>query len=272
MPTSDFGSMYFFGFTIIVYLIATVLYILYAIFRNERIGRIATWILGIGLLGQTVALILKTLELGHAPFVNVYETLVFWSWLIALVYLLFQFRFRIRLLGAIVTPLAFLTIAAASLLPPQSKQASPLVPALQSGWLPLHIVTCFVGYACFAISFAVGIVYLIKRADNPETQLSKDKLDIIGYKSVSIGFPFLTLGIITGAFWANVAWGAYWSWDPKETWSLITWFIYAIYLHLRIVAKWKGKSSAIVAIVGFAAVLFTFFGVNFVLSGLHSYQ
>lgn len=272
MPTSDFGSMYFFGFTIIVYLAATVLYILYAIFRNEGIGKVATWILGIGLLGQTVALVLKTAELGHAPFVTVYETLVFWSWLIALVYLLFQFRFRIRLLGAIVTPLAFLTIAAASLLPPQSKQASPLVPALQSGWLPLHIITCFIGYACFAISFALGIAYLIKRAGNPEAQLSKDRLDMIGYKSISVGFPFLTLGIITGAFWANVAWGSYWSWDPKETWSLITWFIYAIYLHLRIVAKWKGRSSAIVSIIGFAAVLFTFFGVNFLLSGLHSYQ
>ena len=266
MPTSDFGSVYFFGFTIIVYLIATVLYILYAIFRNEGVGKVATWILGIGLLIQTVALVLKTLELGHAPFVNVYGMLVFWSWLIALVYLLFQFRFRIRLLGAILTPLVFLAIASASLL---YKQPSPLVPALRSGWLQLYIVSTFIGYACFAISFAVGIAYLIKRADNPEAQLSKDRLDRIGCKSISIGFPFLTLGIIAGAFWANAAWGSYWARNPKETWSLITWFIYAIYLLLRIMAEWKGKSSAIVSIIGFAAVLFTFFGVNFLLSGLH---
>lgn len=266
------GSALFFAISLFAYLAATVFYILYAAFRKENIGKVATWVLAFGLLGQTAALILKTLEVKHAPFVTVYETLVFWSWLIALVYLILQLRFRIRVLGALVTPLAFLSIAIASLLPPEYKRAAPLVPALQSGWLPFHIATAFVGYACFAISFAVGIAYLVKRKDSPEAQLSKDRLDIIGYKSISVGFPFLTLGIISGAIWANVAWGSYWSWDPKETWSLITWFVYAIYLHLRIVAKWKGKSSAITSIIGFVAVLFTFFGVNFLLSGLHSYQ
>jgi ABC-type transport system involved in cytochrome c biogenesis permease subunit len=266
METLDFGSSILFTITLVVYLAATVLYILYAVFRKEQIGKIATWVLAVGLLGQTVALILKTLEIKHAPFVTIYESMVFWSWLIALVYLFFQFKYHIRVLGALITPLAFLAIAIASLLPPQYKQASPLVPALQSGWLPFHIATCFIAYACFAVSFAVGIAYLVKRDS------SKDMLDVIGYKSISVGFPFLTLGIISGSIWANAAWGAYWSWDPKETWSLVTWFIYAIYLHLRIVAKWKGKSSAITSIVGFAAVLFTFFGVNFLLSGLHAYQ
>lgn len=271
METPDFGSATFFTISLIVYLVATVSYILYAIFKKDRIGKIATWILAVGLLGQTIALVLKTLEVEHAPLVTVYETLVFWSWLIALVYLLLQLKFRIRALGALVTPLAFLAIAVASLLPPESKQAKPLVPALQSGWLPFHIATCFIGYACFAVSFAAGIAYLIKRADNPKHLLSKDALDMIGYKSISVGFPFLTLGIISGAMWANVAWGRYWGWDPKETWSLITWFVYAIYLHLRVIAKWKGKSSAIASIVGFVAVLFTFFGVNYLLAGLHSY-
>jgi len=272
MPTSNFGSAIFFTITLIVYLAATVLYILYAVFRKEKIGKVATWVLAIGLLGQTVALVLKTLEVKRAPFVSIYETMVFWSWLIALIYLLFQLKFRIRVLGALITPLAFLAIAIASLLPSSYKEASPLVPALQSGWLPFHIATCFIAYACFAVSFAVGLAFLLKQVDKPNALLTKDNLDIIGYKSISVGFPFLTLGIISGAIWANVAWGAYWSWDPKETWSLITWFIYAIYLHLRIVAKWKGKSSAITSIVGFLAVLFTFFGVNFLLSGLHSYQ
>ena len=271
METSNYGSATFFTITLIVYLVATVSYILYAVFRKERIGKIATWALAIGLLVQTVALILKTLEVKHAPLVTIYETLVFWSWLIALVYLLLQLRFRMRVLGTLVTPLAFLAIAVASLLPPQYKQAAPLVPALQSGWLPFHIATCFVGYACFAVSFAVGIAYLVKRGDSPTALLPKDTLDMIGYKSISVGFPFLTLGIISGAIWANAAWGRYWGWDPKETWSLITWFIYAIYLHLRVIAKWKGKSSAITSIVGFAAVLFTFFGVNYLLAGLHSY-
>jgi cytochrome c-type biogenesis protein CcsB len=265
-------SSIFFTVTLVIYLLAMVLYILYAAIRKEILGKVATWVLTFGILTQTAALVIKTVEIKHAPFVTIYETLVFWSWLIALTYIFLQLRFRIRVLGALITPLAFLAIAAASLLPEQYKQSSPLVPALQSGWLPFHIATCFIAYACFAISFAVGIAYLVKREDKPEALLSKDMLDIIGYKSISIGFPFLTLGIISGAIWADVAWGSYWSWDPKETWSLITWFIYAIYLHLRIVAKWKGNSSAITSIVGFGAVLFTFFGVNFLLSGLHSYQ
>ncbi|MBD3185083.1 c-type cytochrome biogenesis protein CcsB [Candidatus Poribacteria bacterium] len=266
------ASSILFTISLVVYLLATILYLLYAIFHKESIGKVATWILSVGIVVQTAALIIKTVQIGHAPFVTIYETLVFWSWLIAVIYLFMQIRFKIRVLGALITPLAFLAIASASLLPEQFKKSSPLVPALQSGWLPFHIATCFIGYACFAVSFAVSIAYLIKKKDNPDAMLSKERLDIIGYKSISIGFPFLTLGIISGAFWADVAWGSYWSWDPKETWSLITWFIYAIYLHLRIVAKWKGKYSAIVSIVGFLAVLFTFFGVNFLLSGLHSYQ
>jgi len=258
--------------TIVIYLVAMISYILYAAFRIEKIGKYATWILAAGLLCQTIAFVLRTVAVKHAPFVNIYETLVFWSWLIALIYLIFQFKFHIRVLGAIVSPLAFLAIAVASLLPEQYKQAAPLVPALQSGWLPFHIATCFVAYACFAVSFAAGLAYLLKRTGKPESMLSRDNLDMIGYKSISVGFPFLTLGIISGAIWGNVAWGRYWGWDPKETWSLITWFIYAIYLHLRIVSKWKGKYCAIVSIIGLLAVIFTYFGVNFLLSGLHAYQ
>jgi len=262
-------SSSFFAITIVIYLVATISYILYAAFRNEQIGKIATWILAIGLLCQTVALILRTVEVKHAPFVTIYETMVFWSWLIALIYLIFQFKYRIRVMGAFVTPLAFLAIVIASLF---SSRTEDLVPALQSHWLEFHIATCFIGYACFAVSFAAGLVYLIKRTDKPDSMLSKDSLDMIGYKSITVGFPFLTLGIISGAIWGNVAWGRYWGWDPKETWSLITWFIYALYLHLRIVSKWKAKHCAIVSIVGLLAVIFTFFGVNFLLSGLHAYQ
>jgi cytochrome c-type biogenesis protein CcsB len=268
----DFGSVWFYTISLVAYLAATISYILYAAFRRERIGKIGTWILVVGLLSHAVALVLRTLEAKHAPFITTYETLAFFSWVIALVYLILQLKLRIRALGALITPLAFLTIAAASLLPEKIKRTTPLVPALQSHWLEFHIITCFIGYACFAVSFAVGIAYLIKRrGGNPDAALTKDKLDVIGYKAISVGFPFLTLGIISGSIWANSAWGTYWGWDPKEVWSLITWFIYAIYLHLRIVAKWKGTPAAIVSVVGFAAVLFTFLGVNYLLSGLHSY-
>jgi cytochrome c-type biogenesis protein CcsB len=265
------SSAIFFTISLFVYLASAISYILYAALKKEQIGKVATVILSIGIAAHTIALILRTIEVKHAPFVTIYESLSFWAWLIAVIYLVFQFKLRIRFLGALVTPLAFLAIAAASILPDQYKQSSPLVPALQSHWLEFHIATCFIGYACFAVSFAVSLAYLLKRTDNPKSLMTMDKLDSIGYKAISIGFPFLTLGIMSGAIWANMAWGRYWGWDPKEVWSLITWFIYAVYLHLRIVSKWKGRPAAFTSIIGFAAVIFTFFGVSFILSGLHSY-
>lgn len=264
-------SSVFFTVSVFIYLFATVFYIVYASLRKNILGNIATILLGVGLTVQTVALILRTKQAGYFPFVNIYETLVFWSWLIGIIFLILQFKFNIKPFGALIAPLVFITIAIASVLPAGYQRSSLLVPALQSYWLEIHISTCFISYACFAISFIVSIAYLFKRSNSPEDMLKRDRLDLIGYKTISIGFPFLTLGIITGSIWANSAWGSYWSWDPKETWALITWFIYAIYLHLRIFAKWKGRSSAIASIIGFASVLFTFIGVSFLLPGLHSY-
>jgi len=271
MVSSSIGSAWFFSLSLFIYLVSAISYILYAALKKDQIGKIATIFLAVGIVTHTVALILRSIEAKHAPFVTMYESISFWSWTIAVVYIIFQSRFRIRALGALVTPVAFLSIAAASVLPDRYKQSTPLVPALQSHWLEFHIATAFIGYACFAVSFAVSLAYLIKRIDRPKDLLSRDKLDMIGYKAISIGFPFLTIGIISGSIWANMAWGRYWGWDPKEVWSLITWFMYAIYLHLRIVAKWKGKPAAITSIIGFAAVIFTFFGVSFLLSGLHAY-
>ena len=271
METSSAGSVSFFTISLFVYLASTILYILYAAIKKEQLGKIATVILAIGIVSQSIALILRGIEVKHAPFVTIYESLSFWAWLIALVYLIFQFKLRIRVLGALVTPIAFLAIAAASVLPDQYKEANPLVPALQSHWLEFHITTAFIGYACFAVSFAVSLAYILKRTNDPKSLMTKDKLDSIAYKAITIGFPFLTIGIMSGAIWANMAWGRYWGWDPKEVWSLITWFIYALYLHLRIVSKWKGNPVAYASIIGFVAVIFTFFGVSFLLSGLHSY-
>jgi cytochrome c-type biogenesis protein CcsB len=160
-------------------------------------------------------------------------------------------------------------------------EIQPLIPALQSNWLISHVVTCFVGYAAFAVSFGVSFLYLFKMktekkpAKNPGGLLdylpASDLLDEVGYKTIAIGFPLLTIGIITGAFWANVAWGTYWSWDPKETWSLIVWLIYAAYLHARITKGWRGKKAAALSIIGFSATIFCYLGVNLLLSGLHSY-
>jgi cytochrome c-type biogenesis protein CcsB len=155
-------------------------------------------------------------------------------------------------------------------------EIEPLIPALQSNWLTYHVLTCFLGYAAFAVSFGASIAYLIKdRKANMSSENSLlpqiTVLDEVIYKGVGVGFLLLGIGIITGAVWANYAWGSYWSWDPKETWSLITWLIYATFLHARLTRGWRGKKTAILSIIGFCGVIFTFLGVNYLLSGLHSY-
>jgi cytochrome c-type biogenesis protein CcsB len=209
-----------------------------------------------------------------------YESLVFFSWCIALLYLLWEWRLKSRVIGAFAFPFVFIFNAYASLAPGVSAKIDPLIPALQSNWLHAHVMACFFSYASFALSCAVSIIYLIKLKRKEKggkegalTSLfpSLDSLDELAYKTIVVGFPLLTIGIVTGAAWANYAWGSYWSWDPKETWSLITWFVYAIFLHARITRDWRGKRTAILSILGFVAVVFTYFGVNYLLSGLHSY-
>jgi len=152
------------------------------------------------------------------------------------------------------------------------KGIRPLLPALQSNWLTVHVITSFLGYAAFAVAFSASIIYLLfERFKGTFENIKADLFDEINYRSVTFGFVMLTLGIITGAAWANYAWGSYWSWDPKETWSLITWLVYAAFLHSRFIAGWKGKKTAIISIVGFLVTLFCYLGVNLLLSGLHSY-
>jgi cytochrome c-type biogenesis protein CcsB len=268
-----------------LYLFCTVLYFNYLAFRSERLGRFVSTVAWITLLIQTAAILSRWVEsyqmgMGHAPLSNMYESLVFFSWCIALLYLLWERKLRSRAMGALAMPFAFIFVAYASLAPGVSSKIDPLIPALQSNWLHAHVITCFLSYASFALSCAVSTVYLIKvnnrergRQEGSLMALfpSLERLDALVYKMIAVGFPLLTLGIVTGAAWANYAWGSYWSWDPKETWSLITWFMYALFLHARFTREWRGKRTAILSIVGFVAVLFTYFGVNYVLSGLHSY-
>jgi cytochrome c-type biogenesis protein CcsB len=213
------------------------------------------------------------LGIGRIPLTNLYESLIFFAWTIILLYLFMEWRLKNRSIGAFVTPLAFLALAYASF---SEKAIHPLIPALQSNWLTVHVATCFLGYAAFALSFGISVMFLVKGADTGKSLFlrifpDKSTLDELNYRMVIIGFLMLTLGIITGSVWANSAWGSYWSWDPKETWSLVTWFVYAAMLHSRLISGWKGRRLALFSIIGFFCVLFTYFGVNFLLSGLHSY-
>ncbi len=210
---------------------------------------------------------------GHAPMTNRYESLIFFGWAVAAVYLMMNRYFRLRQAGAFMMILSAGMIGTASLMPGAESEITPLMPALQSNWLLFHVVTCFLGYASFAAAFGTGIYALLKNREPGAGDSQSESLDQMMHRSVMVGFLLLTLGIISGSAWAFNTWGRYWGWDPKEVWSLITWFVYAIFLHARMMKGWRGKRLAIIAIIGFLFVLFTFLGVNYlpIFKGLHSY-
>jgi len=276
-----FSSHLLFSISMGIYFLGFVGYLVYATSKSRTVGKFSTGFLTAGLLFHSVGLILRWVEThqagyGYVPLSNMYESLIFFSWTIVFVYLILETKYKQKVIGVFVTPFAFLAIALTSIIPGVNAKITPLVPALQSNWLTVHVTTCFFGYASFAISFGISLLYLIRekkgtKAGGPTWLPSPSVLDEINYKAIVIGFPMLTLGIITGAAWANYAWGSYWTWDPKETWSLITWFVYAAVLHARFTRDWRGRKAAVLSIVGFAAVLFTYFGVNYLISGLHSY-
>jgi cytochrome c-type biogenesis protein CcsB len=236
------------------------------------------------LIIQAIGILLRWWEsyllgYGHAPLSNLYESLVFAAWSIMLIYVILEFRSKQRILGVFPSLFAFLAMAYASFSDQIESKIQPLVPALKSNWLIAHVVTCFLGYAAFAVSCGISILYLLKKnqtsGSNEKGILmrlpSSRQLDEFNYQMIFFGFLWLSLGIITGSVWANSAWGTYWSWDPKETWSLVTWLIYAAVLHARTMKGWRGSRVAWLSLLGFGCVLFTYFGVNFLLSGLHSY-
>ena len=265
-----------------IYFASAVFYMLKIVTGKELWGPIASFISLVGLIAHTLALILRWFEsykmgIGHAPLSNLYESLIFFSWTVVLLYLVVESRIKSRNLGAFVIPFAFISIAYASFSPDVNSRIQPLIPALQSNWLISHVITCFFGYAAFTIACGLALIYLLKGLGGVEKPTSflrflpdREILDEISYHSIVIGFIFLTLGIVTGSVWAYSAWGSYWSWDPKETWSLITWLIYAAMLHARFVHGWRGKRMAVMSIIGFCSMLFTYMGVNY-LPGMHSY-
>jgi cytochrome c-type biogenesis protein CcsB len=275
-------SSLLFNAATIAYLISMLLFFAFLASRLTTIGLLGSVSAFLGLTVQTVAIGLRWREsylmgVGHAPLSNLYESVVFFSWTIVLIFLLLDLRYRYRVIGAFVMPFALLGMTWAQL--GLASGIEPLVPALQSNWLLYHVVTCFLGYAAFAVACGISIMYLIREGAGESTAAAGvvgffppvKVLDDLNYRAIMVGFPLLTLGIVTGAAWANYAWGTYWSWDPKETWSLIVWFIYAAFLHARITRGWVGRRAAWLSVIGFAATIFCYLGVNLLLSGLHSY-
>ncbi len=264
-----------------VYGLAAFLYLVAWVFKKPLPGKLASWTTLAALAGNIAGIIMRWIEsyklgIGHAPLSNLYESLIFFAFTIALIHLWVEWKYQNRIFGIFTTPLAFLAMAYASLSPNISDRIQPLVPVLKSNWLIAHVIACFIGYGALAVGFGISIMYLLKLRDS-ENQGSllgffpaPGVLDELAHQMVMFGFLFLSVGIITGAVWANSAWGRYWGWDPKETWSLITWLIYATLLHARMVRGWRGKRVAWLSVIGFISVLFTYFGVN-LLPGLHSY-
>jgi cytochrome c-type biogenesis protein CcsB len=244
---------------------------------------------------------------GYFPLSNLYESLLFLTWTLLTIYLYLENKTKSKLMGAILIPVALLITGFANLtLSPDMQKASPLVPALQSNWLMMHVSMMMLSYATLIMGSLLCILFLVisKYQDvdlqlvdesslplynvmldyyeaklfSPSDEISElgklkllQSLDNWSYRIIGLGFPFLTIGIIAGGVWANEAWGSYWSWDPKETWALITWIVFATYLHSRITKGWEGKKTAILGGLGFFVIWICYLGVNFLGKGLHSY-
>ena len=279
------------GMVMLAYLGVAIIFVMAELWSARGLQRVGRALLWAGLALQTGALIGRwissyqmatshtppalwldklSLIIMQAPLSNRYESLVFFAWCLPAVGLL-AFRKNLQgWLGAVVSMLACLLLAYASF-GGADANIQPLMPALKSNWLLIHVVTAFLGYASFAVAFGAAILYLVKDR-RPQARLpAPPQLDRLIYRATMLGFLLLTFGILTGAVWAETAWGKYWSWDPKETWSLITWLIYASLLHARLLKGWQGRRIAWLALFGFLAVIFTYLGVNY-LPSLHAYQ
>ncbi len=228
--------------------------------------------IALSLLALTMGLIHRSIMAGRLPLATLYEFTLMFIWGMLLLFLFVQSRLKSPLFTVLVTLQAVILFSYSSTLP---SGAAPLMPALQSVWLKFHVLTAVVAYAAFGLAFCAGIIYLLKeRLGEKEFGQSlphPDKIDSFIHWCVVLGFSFQTLLLITGAVWAEQVWGRWWGWDPKETWALITWLVYAGYLHARKSYGWRGKRAAVMAVLGFAVVIFTLFGVSLLLSGLHSY-
>lgn len=260
--------------TVVLYVLSTIQYGLYLFRQQHRTYRWARIVLVAGFVCHSVLLAALMVRSGRIPVQNLHETLVFAGWATVVVFLVFQQRYRLRVLGVYAAPLAAVTVFAASRFAAGPATEKIL---LNNFWLILHIAAVFIGEASFALAAGLGILYLLqenaiktKRHGFFFRRLpSLDILDQAGYACIVFGFTLLTLGLVTGFVYAREVWGKFWSWDPKEVWSGITWLLYAALLHQRLTVGWRGRRAAVMAIVGFCAVLFTFLGVNFLLSGHH---
>ncbi len=259
---------------LIFYFAATIVSIIELLKEKKIISHLMLSLVGVGFVLHTINIIHRYVVAGYIPITNFHESTSFFSWSIVFIFLILQFRYRVSILCSFIMPVVFVLMLSSSMLPQEIK---PLSRELQSYWLIIHTVVAFLGNAAFALAFGVGTMYLVQEHYLKSKHLggifgrlpSLQTLDALNYRLITLGFPFLTLAIITGSLWAESTWGSYWRWDPREVWSLTTWFVYAIILHARLVAGWRGKRAAILSIVGFFIILAAFFGIKLLRKGYH---
>jgi len=259
---------------IIFYMLSTIGYLIYLFLQKDYLQKTGFYLLATGFLCHTLEMGYRFVQSGHFPVSNLHETLSLAGWTIAGVFLLFQDRYRLKILGIYAAPLITFVMVIAARLPNVPRETGNL---LNNLWLVTHVVAIFIGEAALALACGVGLLYLLQENAIKSKQRgfffkrlpSLELLDNTGYACIVTGFTMLTFGLITGLIYAKSVWGRFWSWDPKEVWSGITWILYAVLLHQRLTVGWRGRRAAIMAIIGFAVILFTFLGVNFFLKGHH---
>lgn len=309
--------------TFLILLLSVVFYWLTIAF-SKTFGQLRIGYYSVCLANLFITIILgsRWIENGYFPLSNLYESLLFFSWGITAITIFVEYKTKLILVGAVATPLVMFVTAFATLsLPEGMQKAAPLVPALKSNWLMMHVSIMMLSYSTLIIGSLLSILFLVltkgkdikiqgnsfgskdytnfdnqpnesglrdltigvltisssetisesRSLSNPQRLTLLESVDNLSYRIIGFGFPLLTIGIVAGAVWANEAWGSYWSWDPKETWALITWLVFAAYLHARITKSWQGKKPAILASIGFVVVWICYLGVNFLGKGLHSY-
>jgi ABC-type transport system involved in cytochrome c biogenesis permease subunit len=249
-----------FALTYALLWLALIAYVVHLVRGGRWAGWAATGSAVIAGGALTVGLVQRSLTAGHWPLTTRYEFALCFIWAIVAVYLLFEASWRERRAGSFVLAVTLLVATYAITRPAADRAAAPLLPALRSVWLQIHVLTAMIGYAAFGVAAGLGVMRLVCKG-NSSRWPAAEEIERAMERAVALGFPWLTLAILTGAIWAQKAWGRYWGWDPKETWALITWLWYLLILHVRPLRRWRGRPLAALVVVGLGVVLFTFVGV-----------
>ena len=258
----------FFG-SLIIYFFAMALQFATVAFKKEKLGKAAWFVFLIAFAIHTAYIVARGVTAKRLPLSNQFEFATAFAWGVALLLLILRMKMKADWLNVVVLPMIFFILSYAAF---QPREITDLMPALRSGWFGFHISSAVISYSSFVIAGCVGLRYiLIHKKGRQEDDLKLKQMDWLSYRLVALGVLMLTITILSGAFWAEQAWGAFWTWDPKEVWALITWIIYIVYLHLRLRNKKQGIAMAWFVVISVPVVLFTFAGVNFLMSGLHTY-